>query len=465
MSSAARRPVAIGCFPGLTPRLLPYIPSLQSIAEEGFRADLKTVFPAVTCTVHATLTTGLTADRHGAVGNGWYSRQHGEIFFWRQGGNLVSGEKVWHAARAADPSCTTAYVCWWYAMDAQVDYIVTPRPVYRSDGRKAEDCYAYPPELHESLTRELGPFPLFSYWGPLAGIKSTRWIAAAVDRIIDRYMPGITFFYVPHLDYDLQRFGPDSPQAARAAAEVERAVGPLLRKLRDRGITVVALSDYAMTQVRRPVHLNQALRAAGLLQVCSQQGMEYLDPCRSRAFAVADHQVAHVYVADPADLPRVRHLVAEIPGVDLVLAAPEQAKLRIDHERSGELIAVAEPGSWFTYYYWLSQDSAPDYARGVEIFRKGGYDPAELFFDPGDRFARARALLAVARGKAGFRTTMSVVPLDPACVRGSHGRPPGDGGEGPLLICSDPAAERDRYHATAVKDLVLRLAGRAPAGN
>jgi predicted AlkP superfamily pyrophosphatase or phosphodiesterase len=349
-------------------------------------------------------------------------------------------------------------------MDAQADYIVTPRPVYRFDGRKAEDCYAYPPELHDSLTRELGPFPLFSYWGPRAGIRSTRWIVAAVARLIDRHLPGITFFYIPHLDYELQRFGPDSPRAAQAAGEVERAAGPLLRKLLDRGVTVVALSDYTMTPVRRPVHLNQVLRAAGMLQVYTQQGMEYLDPCRSRAFAVADHQVAHVYVADPADVPRVRGMLSEVPGVDLVLSRPEQARLRVDHERSGELIAVAEPSSWFTYYYWLSQDRAPDYARGVEIFRKGGYDPAELFLDPRDRLARTRALLALAGSKAGLRTTMSVVPLDPECVRGSHGRPPGDGGEGPLLICSDPAAARDRYQATAVKSLVLRLAGLGPAG-
>jgi hypothetical protein len=188
--------------------------------------------------------------------------------------------------------------------------------------------------------------------------------------------------------------------------------------------------------------------------------MEYLDPWTSRAFAVADHQVAHVYVADPADVPAVRSLLAGLPGMSAVLDGPGKASLGVDHPRAGELVCVADPDAWFTYYYWLDDRRAPDFARSVEIHRKPGYDPAELFLDPADRLVKARAASALLRKKAGLRYTMSVVPLDPAPVRGSHGRLPGDSDvdDSPVLLCSAPDALPDRVPATAVKDLLLRLA-------
>ncbi|MCK9902974.1 alkaline phosphatase family protein [Frankia sp. Cpl3] len=456
-------PVVVLDVVGLTPRLLRHMPNLSRLAGSGFRARLDPVLPAVTCSVQATLLTGALPREHGIVGNGWYFRGLGEPMLWRQHNALVGGEKLWDAARARVPGWRVANVCWWYAMGAATDIVVTPRPVYHADGRKSPDCYVRPADLHDELTGELGPFPLFQYWGPTAGIASSRWITAAASSILDRHRPDCLLVYVPHLDYDLQRYGPDDPRAAVAAREVDEVLGPLLDDVRARGATTVVLSEYGITAVRRPVDVNRALRRAGLLEVYVQDGRELLDPWASRAFAVADHQIAHVYVRHPDELARVRDLCARLPGVDEVLddAGGGKARYGLDHPRSGELVLVAEPDAWFTYYYWLDDARAPDFARTVEIHRKPGYDPAELFFDPADPWAKARAGAALVRRKLGLRYSMQVVPLDPSCVRGSHGRLPTSADDAPVLICSDPAAGTESIRATEVKDLLLRLAGLA----
>ncbi|GAB2924280.1 alkaline phosphatase family protein [Nonomuraea fastidiosa] len=444
---------------GLTPRLLAHMPRLRAIGERGFQAGLGTVLPAVTCSVQSTFLTGLPPSGHGIVGNGWYFRDLGEVFLWRQHNALVEGEKLWQAARRERPGYTVANVCWWYAMGADVDWTVTPRPIYYADGRKEPDCYTDPPELHDELTARLGTFPLFSYWGPGAGIASSRWIARATRHIMTAYDPDLTLAYLPHLDYDLQRYGPDDPRAAAAAAELDAELAPLLDVAGDR--TVVALSEYGITGVGRPVHVNRMLRSEGLLRVHTQDGMEYLDPWTSRAFAVADHQIAHVYVRDPADVPAVAKLCAALPGVGTVLDEDGKAAHDLAHPRSGELVLLAEPDAWFTYYYWLDDARAPDFARLVEIHRKPGYDPAELFFDPAaPGAAKRRAGLALLRKKLGLRYLMSVVGLDAGAraVRGSHGLLPADPADAPVLLCSDPAQARERYAATEVKDLLLRLA-------
>ena len=347
---------------GLTPRLLRHTPAIRSVADSGFQARLRPSFPAVTCTVQASMLTGATAAEHGIVGNGWYFRDLGESMFWRQHNRLVGGDLFWDALRRERPGATVANVCWWYAMGASTDLTVTPRPIYRADGRKDPDFYARPPGLHDELTSRLGEFPLFHYWGPTASIKSTRWIVAAAGRILTAHRPDVLLVYVPHLDYDLQRFGPGDPRAAAAAVEVDAAVRPLIEACRARGDDVLCVSEYGITEASKPVHINRALRDAGLLEVHTQDGMEYLDPWTSRAFAVADHQIAHIYVADPADLPRARAAVAELDGVDQVHASQGKGRLGIDHARAGDLVAVAEPDAWFTYYYWQRDERAPDFA-------------------------------------------------------------------------------------------------------
>ncbi|MET9967757.1 nucleotide pyrophosphatase/phosphodiesterase family protein [Streptomyces sp. NPDC006356] len=444
---------------GLTPNLLQHMPAVAALGERGFQARLDTVLPAVTCTVQSTLLTGEPPATHGAVANGWYFRDLGEVMLWRQHNALVGGEKIWETARRSNPDYKVANICWWYAMGADVDWTVTPRPVYYSDGRKEPDCYTWPPALHDELTDRLGPFPLFTYWGPNAGLPSTQWILAAARQVFDDKRPDLTLVYIPQMDYEPQRSGPDSPETVRAARQLDAALSPLIDHFLREGATVVALSEYGITPVSRPVDINRALRRAGLLEVYTQDGMEYLDPWTSRAFAVADHQVAHVYVRDPADTEAVAKIVGELGGVERVLDAEGKAAHGLDHERSGELVALADPDAWFTYYYWLDDERAPDFARQVEIHRKPGYDPAELLYDETVPAVKLRAVGQVARKKLGFRYRLKTVPLDPSGVRGSHGRLPADPDHGPVLLCSEPDRAKDAYAATEVKSLLLGLAG------
>ncbi|GAA2459801.1 nucleotide pyrophosphatase/phosphodiesterase family protein [Streptomyces lavendulocolor] len=447
---------------GLTPRLLEHMPRLRSLARSGSHAPLGTVLPAVTCAAQSTFLTGALPSGHGIVGNGWYFRELGDVLLWRQHNGLVGGDKLWDAARRAHPGYTVANICWWYAMGADTDITVTPRPVYYADGRKEPDCYTRPPALHDELTGTLGTFPLFHFWGPGAGIASSRWIVDATRHVLRTRGPDLALSYLPHLDYDLQRYGPDDPRAHRAATELDSVMAPLLDDAEAEGRTVVALSEYGITRVDRHVDINRALRRAGLLEVHTQDGMEYLDPTTSRAFAVADHQIAHVYVRhpeNPENLAAARAALADLPGIDTLLDDEGKKAHGLDHPRSGELVALAAPDAWFTYYYWLDDARAPDFARLVEIHRKPGYDPVELFMDPLDPYVRVKAATALARKRLGMRYRMAVVPLDPSPVRGSHGRLPPSDDEGPLIVCSTPRALPGRVAATDVKALLLALAG------
>jgi predicted AlkP superfamily pyrophosphatase or phosphodiesterase len=446
---------------GLTPRLLDHMPHLASLGESGTQAPLGTVLPAVTCAAQSTFLTGTTPAEHGIVANGWYFRELGDVLLWRQHNGLVAGDKLWDAARRSHPGYTVANICWWYAMGADTDITVTPRPVYYADGRKEPDCYTRPPALHDELTEKLGTFPLFHFWGPGADLVSSQWIIDATRHILDTRRPDLALCYLPHLDYDLQRYGPDDPRAYRAAAELDRAMAPLLDDARREGRTVVALSEYGITRVDRPVDINRALRRAGLLEVHTQDGMEYLDPMASRAFAVADHQLAHIYVRRPEDLDATREALQDVQGIEQLLDDEGKKAHGLDHPRSGELVAVADPDAWFTYYYWLDDARAPDFAQLVEIHRKPGYDPVELFLDPQDPYVRVKAATAVARKKLGMRYRMAVVPLDPSPIRGSHGRLPMSDEEGPLILCSTPHVFTGPVRATEVKSLLLTLAGLA----
>ncbi|HHV20946.1 MAG TPA: alkaline phosphatase family protein [Propionibacterium sp.] len=446
---------------GLTTKALAHMPRLSALARTGVQMRLDTVLPAVTCSVQSTMLTGRMPAEHGIVGNGWYFRDLGEVFLWRQHNALVQGPKVWDTARTELGSFSVANICWWYAMGMDVDITVTPRPVYHADGRKSPDCYTRPPMLHDELTRELGTFPLFQYWGAGASIKSSQWIAAATKRMIEQHAHDLVMAYLPHLDYDLQRFGPDSPQAAKAAAELDVVIGELLDCAAEHGMVVLAVSEYGIAEADQPVDINRLLRRAGLLEVYNSGGHELLDPWTSRAFAVADHQVAHVYVRDASDRSRVAAMLAELPGVDEVLDRAAQERYGLHHERSGDLVAIAEPGAWFTYYYWLDDAVAPDFARGVEIHKKPGYDPAELFLDPADKLVKPKAGLNLLKKKAGLRYAMNIVPLDPTWVKGTHGRLPG-ADDSPVLISSHdlPGFDGAAVPATAVHDLILAAAKR-----
>jgi len=456
--SGAPRPLVVIDIVGLTPALIgPDTPHLSSLALDGFRASLDPVLPAVTCTAQATMLTGALPREHGVVGNGWYFRDQAEVLFWRQSNRLVGGEKLWDAARRRRPDLSTAALFWWFNMYSSVERSVTVRPIYPADGRKIPALYSHPPELAGELEAELGRFPFFQFWGPKSGLPSSEWIARSAASLFRRHRPGLLLVYLPHLDYDMQRLGPGHPAIASQVRAIDRVAGGLIDAVRGGGAEVVVVSEYGIEEARTPVHLNRALREAGLVAVRETLGWEMLDPGASRAFAVADHQVAHVHVADPADVDRVAQLVRAQPGVAEVLDRAGQARVGLDHERSGELVAVAEPGAWFTYYYWLDDARAPDFARTVDIHRKPGYDPVELFLDPDRPLIKGRVLFNLARKLAGFRYLMDVIPLRADLVKGTHGRAPVERDRGPLLISSTRRGAVDRMAMTAVRDYLLGL--------
>ncbi|MGI4828361.1 MAG: alkaline phosphatase family protein [Janthinobacterium lividum] len=442
---------------GLTPSLLGHAtPALSAFAARGKLAAIEAVTPAVTCTAQATYFTGVLPRQHGIVGNGWYFAEECEVKFWRQSNKLVEAPKIWEIAKQRDPGFTCANYFNWYNMYSSVEYSVTPRPMYPADGRKLPDIYTQPAELRDELQRELGTFPLFDFWGPRTSIRSTEWIAKSALQTDARHNPTLSLIYLPHLDYDLQRLGPDHPEIARSLREVDRVCGELIRYYEARKARVLVLSEYGITAVRRPVHLNRVLREHGLIAVREELGRELLDAGASKAFAVADHQVAHVYVNDPARLEEVRRLILGVPGVERVLDAEVKAEVGLDHARSGDLVVVAEADAWFTYYYWLDDRKAPDFARTVDIHRKPGYDPVELFLDPSMRFPKVKVGLKLLKKKLGFRYLMDVIPLDAGLVRGSHGRPTTEAANGPLLVTNEPALlGAETIAATDVANIIL----------
>ena len=436
-------------------------PHIRRVAEDGFARPMTTVLPAVTCSAQSTLLTGLSPREHGIVGNGWYFRDLSEVLFWRQSNHLVSGERIYQAGRKRDPSYTTAKMFWWYNMYADVDWSVTPRPSYPADGRKIFDIYTKPSGLRHELQDKYGMFPLLRFWGPGAGLASSCWIANATLDVMERFEPTLTLVYLPHLDYNLQRSGPSDPRVRNDLRLIDAEAGRLIEAAHARGADVAILSEYGITDVCRPVHINRILREHGYVQVRQEPlGWETLDCGASRAFAVADHQVAHVYVQRPEDVEPVADLLRSSDGIQDVLTRSQQAQFGIDHPRSGELVAVTASDSWFTYYFWQDDSKAPDYARTVDIHRKPGYDPAELFLDRRLRFPEIRIARRLLQKALGLRYYMDVIGLDASVVKGSHGRLPSAGNEakeGPVFICSSKAIERAAIAMTDVKDLLLKL--------
>jgi predicted AlkP superfamily pyrophosphatase or phosphodiesterase len=443
---------------GLTPGLLgPSTPRLCTFAEQGKSTSISTVLPAVTCSVQATFLTGRYPNEHGIVGNGWYFRDECEVKFWRQSNALIQRPKVWETARSLDPTFTCANLFWWFNMYSSVDYAVTPRPLYPADGRKIPDIYTRPADLRFALQKELGPFPLFSFWGPNTSISASTWIAEAAKRVDRCYDPTLTLIYLPHLDYCLQRFGPVQDSIAQDLRELDALCGHLIDYYGTRDARIMIVSEYGIIPVSKPVHLNRELRKHGMIAVRQELGRELLEAGASVAFAVADHQVAHVYVNDPARVHEVRTLLQATAGVAQVLDDEGKQEAHLDHPRAGELVAIAEPDAWFTYYYWLDDALAPDYARTVDIHRKPGYDPVELFLDPQLKAPRVKVAWTLLKARLGFRHLMDVIPLDASLVHGSHGLINPSPEDSPILLTQEPdLLNATTIGATDIYELILR---------
>jgi predicted AlkP superfamily pyrophosphatase or phosphodiesterase len=423
-------------------------PFLQQFRKNGSFARITPAFPAVTCTAQANYLTGTSPARHGIVGNGWYDRDFAETHFWKQSNRLVAGPKIWDELRARDPEFTCAQLFWWFNMSSTADYSITPRPIYRSDGGKIFDIYSSPPEIRPEIKKSLGEFPFPTFWGPAAGIDgpagsadaASRWIAESAKWIEQKYSPTLSLVYIPHLDYNLQRRGPSSPLIDDDLRRIDDLARDLVGFFQQRGVQIVLLSEYGITDVSRPVHLNRVFREQGWIAIREELGLELLDCGASEVFAVADHQVAHIYFNARSLESRIRDLILNQPGVDSVLGDSEKTAMGINHPRAGDLIAIAKKDAWFTYYYWLDDARAPDFARCVDIHRKPGYDPVELFLDPQISAVKLKIMWRLLQKRLGFRMLMDIVPLDASLVKGSHGRPADSSGEQPVLISERPLA-------------------------
>jgi predicted AlkP superfamily pyrophosphatase or phosphodiesterase len=445
---------------GLTSDMLgPRMPILGEWARKRRVSVIRPVLPAVTCTAQATYYTGKMPEQHGIVANGWYFRDTCEINLWRQSNKLVQSPKIWEIARQHDPRFTCANLFGWFNMHSSVDFSITPRPMYLADGRKLPDVYTEPVSLRAEVQQKLGTFPLFEFWGPRASIKSTRWIAESAKYVEERFHPTLTLIYLPHLDYNLQRIGPDHPAIAGDLHAIDQICGDLIRFYEARETQLLVLSEYGIIPVDTPVHINRVLRESGFIRVREELGLEILDPGASTAFAVADHQVAHVYVNDPSKLNLVRAALERTPGVDIALEEGGKRRYGINHARAGELVVIAKPNAWFTYYYWVDDRKAPDFARTVEIHRKPGYDPVELFVDPSIRLPMLKVAYKLFKRKLGFRDLLDIIPLDASLVKGSHGRIDNDSAHGPLFIGNAP---RDQIAADEVCGEILTHLGIEP---
>lgn len=436
-----------------------HTPFLNSIIAQHGITHIRPALPAVTCTAQMTYLTGTYPRDHGIVGNGWYFQDEAEIRFWKQSNHLVQGQKIWDEARTLDPTFTVANLFWWYNMYSTVDYSVTPRPMYPADGRKIPDIYTAPAELRSILQDQLGQFPLFKFWGPATSIEVSRWISRAARIVDQRYHPTLSLIYIPHLDYNTQRFGPDHPSVDQDLQEVDDLIRDLYEYYDRQGSQVVLLSEYGINPVTEAIHPNRILRKAGLLSCRTELGKELLDAGASEAFAVADHQIAHVYLNNQEKAAEVRNLLEGIDGIDQVLDKSEQSAYQLNHLRSGDFVLLAKEHAWFTYYYWLDDAKAPDFSRTVDIHRKPGYDPVEMFLDPAIRFPRLKMMWKLLLRKLGSRTLMDVIPLKAELVGGSHGHLPKDKRYWPVLI-SNSVSSPEHMQAHEVYHFILRCLNR-----
>jgi hypothetical protein len=421
------------------------MPALRQLVAAGDQAPLVPSFPAVTWPVQANLLTGCLPNQHGVVANGFYWRDEQRVEMWTATNDKIQRPQIWDLLHQHGPELTSAV---WFPMLSKqcgADYICMPAPVHNPDGSESLWCYTRPTELYGQLRDQLGHFPLQHFWGPLANIQSSAWIADAAMWATREFRPRFFYIYLPHLDYAAQKTGPDSPAAAQACRDLDQVIGRLAasvgQTLAEEQVLWLVASEYTIVPVQHVLYPNRILRQAGLLAVCPEtegSAHEQLDLRHSRAWALADHQFSHIYLQDPADAGTVVDLFRQQEGVSEVLSGDERRRYDLDHPRSGEVIVISRADSWQAYYWWLDDARAPTYARSVDIHRKPGYDPVELHFDPATRS----------------------IPLDAHLVRGSHGAPAVTEAQRGVLLSSQKGVFVETPTAdTDVCEIVLRQFG------
>ena len=431
--------------PGLRQQDLAHMPNLSRLVANGDQARLEHSFPAVTWPAQATMLTGKQPSEHGVVANGFYWRDSQKVEMWTATNDKILAPQIWDLLHKRDPSLTSA--AWFPMLSKQsgADYVCMPAPVHNPDGSESLWCYTKPTEFYGELLERLGHFPLQHFWGPLANIKSTDWIAESAIIAAEKFRPNFNYIYLPHLDYAAQKDGPDSSQALTAVVELDNVLAKLIGGFEaaydatnDGDLTWLIASEYTIQAVDHVAYPNRLLREAGLLNVREEDGGELIDFANTPAWALVDHQFSHVYIREAANIRRAADVFRSQQGIAEVLVGEERAKYGMDHERSGEIVLVSTPNSWQAYYYWLDESHAPGFARTVDIHRKPGYDPVELCFD--------------------FAT--KTVPLDATLVHGSHGAPlQSDAQCGVLLSSRAGVFGHEQVADTAICELVLQQIG------
>ena len=404
------------------------LPNISKLIENGEYSKLSPVFPSVTSTVQTSLLTGKYPSEHGIIANGLYDRTNYNVSFWEQYSSLVESPRVFDVKKQnthTNTNLKSAILFWQNSLYSNADIICTPKPIHL-EKEMIMWCYSKPIGFYESMVEKIGKFDLMSYWGPFASSKSSEWITNATIYTIERERPDILFTYLPHVDYSAQRYGKDSIQVKDDIIKADEYVGQIINHCKESNLLdetkFIIFSEYGFNNVNNSVSLNKILREHDLLKTREINEKEYLDLENSDAFAMVDHQIAHVYVKDKA-LHKTKKILEETNGVEKVLTKEDQGQYHIDNQRSGELIAIANTDTWFNYYWWFNDEKAPSFTREVDIHRKPGFDPVELFIDMKSRS----------------------IPLNPKLVKGSHGRPPNpDTGEGLSLYLSNTKSDINR---------------------
>ncbi len=436
-------PLVVLSLPGLRQQDVPQLPVLAGLAASGTSARIAHSFPCVTWPSQCNVLTGCRAEAHGIVANGFYWREKHEVEMWTAWNEVIERPQIWDTIKQQQPELKTAA---WFPMLAKgchADFVCMPAPIHKPDGSEDMWCHTKPQEFYGELLEQLGHFPLQHFWGPLAGIQSSQWIVDSAVLTAKKFTPDIWYVYLPHLDYAAQKFGPDSPQAVAALTELDGVLAKLTNQfaaIYPEPPVWLAISEYVITSVDHVAYPNRRLRETGLLHVIEEEGREQLDFENSDAWALVDHQFSHVFVrdSDPNIIAQVIQLFDGTDGLQMVLADDERQYVNLNHPRSGDVILVSTPNSWQAYYWWLDDKHAPAYARTVDIHRKPGYDPVELFFDPATRS----------------------IPLDASLVKGSHGAPAVTAEMQGALICSRANLNVDEVVPDVeLHDLMLRLVG------
>ena len=331
-------------------------------------------FPAVPASVQASMTTGAEPGVHGIVSGGVYRRQCHEVSFAERSNTLLNKKRFWQSRHLPAP-VTASMVFWWHPLAGAAELVVASAG-YAPPGLPIPQ---QPAHLYDQVARRLGELNQSLLWGPGASWRSSQWMSSAAREIWADYLPDLQWVTLCGVDFAQVRHGVESADAADALREVDQLAQRLGEQVIAGGGRVVVISDGGYVPVERAGRPNWLLRQAGLLKVCQGAAGETIDLNQSRAFCLADHQMAHLYCEDERLADEAADMLRQDAAIVAVLGRDELFSSGLGHDRAGERIVLAQPDAWLTYAWWGPDDSPPPVAIGVAPQFKCGYDPCELF--------------------------------------------------------------------------------------